>query len=217
MRYSDLKAELRRAYDTHASERIATTDRPWKQAERERFAESLRTAGLSSVIEIGAGHGVSGRYFLAEGFDVTCVDLSPELVAECRRVGLRAEVMDFSHLSFPDASFDAAFAMNCLLHVPRAELAAVLRSIRRVLREGGLFYWGQYTIGAPFEGVYESDSYEPKRFFALLTDDEIKQAARALFDTVEFRRLSVEPDSGSYQSLLLRVTTEPGILGRGGG
>lgn len=205
VQYSDVKAHLRRAYDAHARERAATSDRPWKQAERERFAEALRTAGLSSVVEIGAGHGVSGRYFAAEGFDVTCIDLSPELVAECRRAGLRAEVMDFSCLSFPDQSFDAAFGMNCLLHVPRAQLGSVLRSIRRVLRPGGLFYWGQYTIGAPFEGIYESDSYEPKRFFALLTDDEIKQAARALFDVVEFRRLNVGPASGSYQSLLLRV------------
>lgn len=51
---------------------------------------------------------MSGRYLAGEDFDVTCIDLSPELVEECRRVGLRAEVMDFSNLAFPSGSFDAA-------------------------------------------------------------------------------------------------------------
>jgi SAM-dependent methyltransferase len=180
-------------------------DQPWKQSERERFSESLRAAGLNSVLEIGAGHGVSGRYLAGEGFDLTCIDLSPELVEECRRAGLRAQVMDFSNLVFPLGSFDAAFGMNCLLHVPRAELPAVLRSVRRVLRPGGLFYWGQYTLGEPLEGIYDEDSYEPKRFFAFLTDDEITAAACEEFELVDFRRITLRKDGWEYHAVILRA------------
>lgn len=205
VRYATVKERLRRAYDGQAANRALMDDQLWKQSERERFAESLRAAGLITVLEIGAGHGVSGRYLASEGFDVTCIDLSPKLVEECRRAGLKAEVMDFSNLAFPSGSFDAVFGMNCLLHVPRAELAAVLTSIRWVLRPGGLFYWGQYSLGEPFEGIYDEDSYEPKRFFAFLTDAEVLAAACEEFEVIDFRRIELDDDGRGYQSVTLQT------------
>jgi SAM-dependent methyltransferase len=135
---------------------------------------------------------------------VACVDLSPELVERCRAKGLTAHVQDFADLDFPDGSFDAAFGMNCLLHVPRAELEGVLRSVRRVLTPGGLFYWGQYGRDKPFEGIYSGDDYEPKRFYAFLTDDEIQQAASAIFELVDFHRIPLDGDRWTYQALVLR-------------
>ena len=205
MRYATIKERLRRAYDAQAANRALMDDQLWKQSERERFAVSLRAAGLIRILEVGAGHGVSGRYFASEGFDVTCTDLSPEMVEECRRAGLKAEVMDFSDLAFPSGSFDAVFGMNCLLHVPRAELAVVLRSIRRVLRPRGLFYWGQHSLGESFEGIYDEDSYEPKRFFAFLTDDEVVAAAGEEFQIIDFRRIELGDDGRGYQALTLQT------------
>ncbi len=43
---------------------------------------------------------------------------------------------------FPVGSFDAVFAMNCLLHVPNHDLPAVLVAVRAVLRPDGLFFVG---------------------------------------------------------------------------
>jgi SAM-dependent methyltransferase len=200
--YESVKLDLRRAYDGRADVRDAMADEAWKQRERDRFRDALRRAGSASLLEIGAGHGVSGRFFAAEGFTVTCVDLSPELVDRCRAKGLTAHVMDFGELAFPDASFDAAFAMNCLLHVPRAELDPVLRSIHRVLAPGGLFYWGQYG-GDEFEGVFTEDSYEPKRFFSRLTDEQIQAYAGRVFDVADFHTIPREP-GWWYQALILR-------------
>jgi SAM-dependent methyltransferase len=213
MAYAQLNRDLRRAYDAMAEVRDAMDDEAWKQAERARFRDLLRAAGATSLLEIGAGHGVSGRFFADAGFEVVCVDLSPELVARCRAKGLAAHVMDFGALEFPAASFHAGFGMqssrfgsqatpNCLLHVPRANLGRVLRSIRRVLAPGGLFYWGQYG-GHDFEGVYPEDTYEPKRFFSRMTDERIQRAASKAFEIVDFR--SVPRDKGwSYQALVLR-------------
>ncbi|MCH7232314.1 hypothetical protein L0U85_15830, partial [Glycomyces sp. L485] len=73
MEYEAVKEDLRRAYDANAEARARMEDTPWKRAERARFAAHLREDGLSSLLEIGAGHGVSGRYrFSGEGF-VLCL------------------------------------------------------------------------------------------------------------------------------------------------
>lgn len=208
MEYTDVKHDLRTAYDRHAAERIAMHDQEWKTGERDRFAGTLREAGVHSLLEIGAGHGVSGQYFVDAGFRVVCTDLSPELIEHCRAYGLIAHVMDFAALDVArlgqPAGFDAVFGMNCLLHVPRRELEGVLRSIVGALAPGGLFYWGQYGREAPFEGVYEDDEYRPRRFFSFLTDDEIQQAASKHFEVVDFTRLARERDRWGYQALILR-------------
>jgi SAM-dependent methyltransferase len=203
MDYDSVKRNLRLAYDQQAADREAMDDPEWKQDERTRFLDLLRRAGAMTLLEVGAGHGVSGRYFADQGLSVTCIDLSPELVAWCRAKGLAARVMDFSALDFPAASFDAAFGMNCLLHVPRTELDAVLRSIREVLVPGGIFYWGQYG-GHDFEGAYAEDSYQPKRFFSRLTDEQIQGYAGRVFEIVDFHTIPSDSPGWSYQALVLR-------------
>jgi len=201
--YGELKQELRQAYDAEAEAREAMADAPWKAQERGRFAARLREAGASRLLEIGAGHGISGRVFADEGFKVTCVDLSPELVAHCRAKGLDATVMDFSDLAFADGSFDAVFGMNCLLHVPKTELPGVLAEVRRVLAPGGLFYWGQYG-GQDYEGVWETDAYEPKRFFSFFTAEAIEAVAVDHFDLVETNLVALDSGIDQYQGLILR-------------
>jgi ubiquinone/menaquinone biosynthesis C-methylase UbiE len=202
--YQTVKRDLRLAYDRRADVHDAMDDAEWKQPERDRFADALRRAGAATLLEVGAGHGVSGRFFADDGFAVTCIDLSPELVGRCRAKGLDAEVMDFGAMTFPAASFDAAFAMNRLLHVPRAELDMVLRSIHDVIVPSGLFYWGQYG-GHEYEGVYADDDYEPKRFFSRLTDEQIQRYAQRAFEIVDFHTITFDRPGWSYQALILRL------------
>lgn len=203
MRYDRVKRDLRRAYDAKASARDTMADQPWKQPERERVRDLLRAAGVIRLLEIGAGHGVSGRYFADEGFEVVCTDLSPALIDRCRAKGLDAYVMDFAALALPSATFDAVFGMNCLLHVPRADLDGVLREVCRVLAPAGLFYWGQYG-GHDAEGRLAGDDYRPQRFFSRMTDAQVQQAASRVFDVVDFRSIPLGDHGLRYQSLLLR-------------
>lgn len=202
--YESIKDDLRCAYNIKVDERDGMVDQPWKQPERDRFLNALQQNATESLLEIGAGHGVSGRFYADEGLTVICVDLSPELVERCRAKGLDARVMDFSRLDFLDASFDAVFGMNCLLHVPRAELASILLGIRRVLVPGGLFYWGQYG-GRNFEGVYADDDYEPKRFFSFMTAQRIRRLAAEVFGIDDFTEIPIDGDAFTYQALTLRT------------
>ena len=203
MDYRALKADLRQSYDAEADAREGMTDSPWKPLERNRFKTRLESTGAQTLLEIGAGHGVSGRFFADEGYKVTCVDLSPELVAHCKAKGLDATVMDFGDLQFEDESFDAVFGMNCLLHVPKAELPGVLAEVRRVLAPGGWFYWGQYG-GQDYEGVWESDRYEPKRFFSFFTAERIEAIAAEHFELVEANHVPLDANIDQYQGLILR-------------
>ena len=140
----ELRADLRESYGRKARERDLNAVPPWKAEERRRFLALLQDEGGSTLLELGAGPGKDGEFFRDHGLDVLCTDLSPEIVALCEDKGLAARVMDFSDLDLPPETFDAVYALNCLLHIPDGELPAVLRGIRAVLKSGGLFYLGVY-------------------------------------------------------------------------
>lgn len=200
-RYRDLLDDLRRAYDGGAERRDAASKEPWKLAERDAFLARLRDAGAARLLEVGAGTGQDAAFFRDAGLEVVATDLSPEMVERCRTKGLEAHVMDFLGLDFPDTSFDAVHAMNCLLHVPNADLPAVLDEIARVLVGGGLFFLGVYG-GNGTEGPADGDWHVPPRFFSRRTDEQIQDFVRERFEIVDFH--VVDLDGWAFQSLTMR-------------
>lgn len=76
--------------------------------------------------------------------NITCADLSSEMVRLCRAKDLAAHVKDYADLRFSAGSFDSVYALNCLLRIPRAETLTALREVNRVLTVRGLFYMGAY-------------------------------------------------------------------------
>ena len=203
-RYGQVIDDLRQSYDRKAEERDKRELSGWKIEERAYFLSLLQEEGKRRLLEIGAGTGWYGKFFQENGLAVVCTDLSPENVRLCRAKGLTAYAMDFLRLDFPEGSFDAAFALNCLLHVPRQDLPQVLRAIRSVLRPKGLFYLGLYG-GTEHEGVWPADRYEPKRFFCSHTDDQIRKITSEVFELVRFKRIALEGEEDlHFQSLILR-------------
>jgi SAM-dependent methyltransferase len=200
-RYQDVIDSLRIAYDGRAEWRDQQEKAPWKLAEREQFLGRLLDDGGGRLLEIGAGPGHDSAFFASHGVQVVATDLSPAMVARCRHKGLDAHVMDFLHLDFPAGSFDAVFALNCLLHVPNADLPAALAAVRAVLRPGGWFYLGVYG-GNGGEGPSRDDLHEPARFFSWRTDEQIRHFATQYFTIFDFH--VVAPGRRHFQSLTLR-------------
>ncbi|BCJ75670.1 hypothetical protein CS0771_52140 [Catellatospora sp. IY07-71] len=200
-RYADVLAPLRRAYDAGAEERDTHAKEPWKLAERAAFEARLRAEGRRSLLELGAGTGQDSLYFVQQGYTVVAIDLSPEMVRRCRAKGVDARVADFLNPGAADESVDAVYALNSLLHVPDADLPAVLAKVRAVLRPGGLFFLGVWG-GRQHAGPLPTDAHEPPRFFAWRTDDELLAHVRPLFDVVDFH--VVAPGGRTFQSLTLR-------------
>ncbi|MFI0843191.1 class I SAM-dependent methyltransferase [Mesorhizobium sp. IMUNJ 23232] len=111
----------------------------------QRFMATLPARG--SVLELGCGAGQDSEAMLAAGFDVTPTDGTPEIAqAAERRLGRPVKVLLFDETVEVEA-FDGIWANACLLHVPRAELAAIIGRIHAALKPGGTFY-ASFKTGA---------------------------------------------------------------------
>lgn len=203
--YDEVVPNLRRAYDAMVAEREGKTLYSWKVAERARFLAMVQAEGKHSLLEIGVGTGRDSLFFQTQGLTVTATDLSPAMVARCREKGIAAEVVDFAKLDqhFHADQFEAIYAVNCLLHVPKADLPPILAQIRTILRPHGLFYWGQYG-GIDEEGVWAGDHYEPKRFFARYTDVQLMALGSAHFTIEAFSLIPKGEGEGTFHALTLR-------------
>lgn len=197
------KTALKQAYNKQAENRDQSQIEPWKFEEREQFLNRVTDEGLTSLLEVGAGTGRDSLYFQQKGLHVTSIDITEEMVRLCKEKGLEAQLMDFHQLEFESSTFDAIFAMNCLLHVPKAELDEVLEEIHRVLKPGGLFFCGVYG-GRESEGIWEKDFYEPKRFFSMFEDEALVQVAKKHFQVEDFHTVFMGEGAPHFQSLLLR-------------
>jgi SAM-dependent methyltransferase len=197
------KLILKQAYNNYAEHRDQTQMEPWKFEEREQFLTRITQEGRTSLLELGAGTGRDSLYFQQQGLRVTCIDFTEEMVRLCKEKGLEAQLMDFQHLDFESCTFDAVFALNCLLHVPKTKLDGVLEEVSRVLKPDGLFFCGVYG-GQESEGIWEKDFYEPKRFFSMFEDEALVQVAERWFRVEDFHTVSMGEGAPHFQSLLLR-------------
>jgi SAM-dependent methyltransferase len=198
-----LKRQLAHIYDLYAFERERHETQAWKLAERARILEMLHKEGKRNLLEIGAGTGRDSLYFRERGLQVTTTDLSWEMARLCRAKGLPVAVTSFDQLAFPPGTFEAVWALNCLLHVPKRELPTVLEEIRSILKPGGLLYMGVYG-GPDEEGIWKKDSYSPKRFFALYPDEQLRQVVSRHFSLLDFKTIPVPRGETHYQGMILR-------------
>ena len=200
-----LLSALQTAYDRKVEERQGRHLSAWKAAERARFLALVQAEGKQTLLEIGAGTGRDSLFFQQNGLTVTCIDLSPAMVAHCHSQGLAAHVVPFAQLDqhFPSVQFDSIYAINCLLHVPKTDLPGILEKIRTILRPGGLFYWGQYG-GIDEEGIWAGDHYEPQRFFARYTDAPFKALATTYFILEAFCQIPQRKSGDYFHSVTLR-------------
>jgi SAM-dependent methyltransferase len=197
------KTNLANSYDKDAQRRANAAPVEWKLIEREMFMNKLLSSDKKNLLEIGAGTGIDSLYFNNGGINVTCIDLSGEMIRFCKEKGLKAYVMDFYNLDFADGAFDAIYALNCLLHVPKNEIDNVLLEIKRVMKPGALFYMGLYG-GNDSEGIWDNDWCEPKRFFASYSDHSIRALVQKHFKEIDFHTVLLQQGQPHFQSLTLQ-------------
>ncbi len=199
-----VKTSLIETYNLHAQERDKRKIAAWKIEERRRFTKLLLENQKSALLELGAGSGQDSQFFRGQGFKTFSTDLSYEMVKVCRQKQLAAMVLDFYWMPFPEATFEAIWALNCLLHVPKQELPNVLKGIKSVLKTGALFFMGVYG-GVEFEGIWEDDFYAPKRFFSFYLDQHIQEVVSQYFEIIDFKAIPVKVKGTiHFQSITLR-------------
>ena len=140
-----------------------------------------------SILDIGCGTGRDSRALSEEGFKLTGIDLSPEMLAEARRhaADLTYLQLDIEQLERLGQTFDAAWANASLLHLPKRSLPAVLRQIADKLTDNGpLFVRVKQGTG---EGVTDEMRFGMtiQRYFSYYACDELSsEITRAGFETI---------------------------------
>lgn len=96
-----------------------------------------KNAEISSVLELGSGHGHFAMQCIARRLDYTCVDVSQTMLKKLnadKKILARVPILPFT-----DDVFDLTFAANLLEHMPDFNSALLLvEEMCRVTRAGGL-------------------------------------------------------------------------------
>jgi len=134
-----------------------------------RMFQSLLPVG--SVLELGCGSGTDSRYFLSRDYSYTGVDLSGELLKIARQNNPEGRFvnMDLYELGFESGLFDGFWAAAVLLHIPKEDIGAVLREIKRVLKNGA---FGFIAIKEGENEEFVQNGENDRRFFAYYYLDE---------------------------------------------
>ena len=200
----DPRPSLAAIYDSMVDEREERGEPEWRLAAQERFVDLLDDG--ARLLEVGSGVGYAARWFKDRGLEVTASDLSPGNVDKIREKGVVAEVADLSALPFEADSFDGVWAASCLMHIPNADLPSTLEGIRRVLVPGGWFWAGTWGVEESTEGIWEEDRNDPKRFYSIRSDDDLRSFYAESFEVVSFEATRPEDDfAWHYQWALLRA------------
>lgn len=202
----DRLAALAAAYDFDADDRDKRK-LEWRADLLDEWVKQLEPH--SRIIELGAGTGQAARHLQDKGFTILAIDLSAGNVAKCLARGVSAVVADMEKLTDLDdpafaPPYDAAFAINSLIHFPKSSLDTALTSIRAVLQPGAplLFtLWG----GESSEGQWEDDWCDPPRFFSFYNEDEIDQREFPGFESTRFSTLDNRDKLGLH-SLVVELT-----------
>jgi 2-polyprenyl-3-methyl-5-hydroxy-6-metoxy-1,4-benzoquinol methylase len=151
-----------------------------------RFTSLL--APGAHILDLGCGSGRDTKAFLDAGFDVTATDGSPELcryAQELTGIPVRNEL--FQDLADVNA-YDGVWACSSILHLPKEQLADVLRRISRALHPHGIVYTS-FKHG-DFEGMrngrYFTDFTEPA-LRGFLSDAVPELAIEQLWTTSDVR------------------------------
>ena len=151
----DYKELVRRSYDACAAEYGASRK---VDAEDELRGLTERLEVGMSVLDVGCGTGAPIARTLSRRFQVTGVDVSPEMAELAKRNVPKGKFVcgDVMSVDFEDGCFDAVVAFYSIFHLPREEHEGLFRKVLRWLRPGGYFLC---TLSQRDEPAYTEDDF----------------------------------------------------------
>jgi SAM-dependent methyltransferase len=109
--------------------------------------------GRGPICDMGCGPGQIARYLHSRGAPACGIDLSPEMVAQARRLNPEISFQQGDMLAltgFGDQTLGGIAAFYTLIHIPRERMVHAMTELKRVLRPGGAllatFHIGQQTV-----------------------------------------------------------------------
>jgi 2-polyprenyl-3-methyl-5-hydroxy-6-metoxy-1,4-benzoquinol methylase len=203
MASADPEAQVKACYSTWADTYHRDYFGPqaaYPPVHRDLVVRLVRESGARSLLDAGCGPATFLREFAGSGIDLYGFDLTPEMVAEGRRV-LSQQGVDANHVwqgsvtnpesyrGAGDRAFDAAICIGVLPHVPETADSVVIANLREHVRPGGLV-------------VVEARN----QLFALFT---LNRYSYDLFakDLIGEARSGRPPDAGALRDALAELQT----------
>ena len=183
----DYKKTTLASYKENALELAKKFEKLTDVKKRYEFGRFIELVPGNKILDLGSGSGDHALYFSQQGLDVTCIDLSPEMIKLCKEKDLKAFVMDIENLEFEANSFNGIWAVTSLIHIPKSKILKVLEKINIILKEKGIFYVC-VKEGKGEEFVTDKDNPNTKRFFSYWTEDELKNIFGKYFDFIELKK-----------------------------
>jgi ubiquinone/menaquinone biosynthesis C-methylase UbiE len=137
----------------------------------DRFAESVRNAGVACDLGCGPGHIAS--YLQGRGIRVCGMDLSVGMIERARQLnpGIEFNQGDMRTLPVKDNTWSGIAAFYAIVNLPPGDLVQALREMRRVLVPGGRlllsFHIGEDS--SQVEDLWDSGAALEFHFFRLDT------------------------------------------------
>lgn len=164
----------------------------------QRFA--ARVKGRGPVCDVGCGPGQIARFLRDAGTDVSGLDLSPQMIAQARRLNpdIEFRIGNMLALDLPDGSLAGITAFYAIVNIPRASHPVVFGELLRVLEPEGLlllaFHIGDQVLrpqelwGQPIAMEFYHLQLEPIRSLLVEAGFEITEIVeRDPYPEVEFQ------------------------------
>jgi len=141
--------------------RLALPVSYWRSVEFAYVWRQLALAAGARVLDLGSPKDLAAMLAKHRRYELVATDILPEAIALSERYAraqhiaghgpgcVYSEVQDGRALTYPDASFDAAYSVSVLEHIPDHGDSEAIRELIRVVRPGGLV-----VVTVPFDRHY---------------------------------------------------------------
>ncbi len=172
---------------------------------RATFIRELLAEGRSSVIDFGAGPGLEGPVFKAEGIHYCGVDLAVGNAVLAADSEVAVVPASLGALPLRAGVFDAGWSMSVIMHFSDTDAGAALVEMATVLKPGAPMIIGTWGSADSRHVVDDQDLPGVRRHFHLRSLQANADLADAVAQVEAAEALDLGPADWEYHVLRLRI------------
>ena len=150
----------------------------------ELFLNQLPQRDTQCILDVGCGSGRDSNYFAKQGYEVTAIDASAELIQWAEQHHMSSRItwvhLDFSSIEKQawENKFTGIWACASLLHVPFLELPFIINSLLDTFTDDGVMYVS-FKYG-------KGERVDEERFFCDMNESRWKAIVAKIPQVIEY-------------------------------